>query len=646
MKRPLSFLFFPLLAAAVPSAASAITYTVSCDLAATTDDRALMQEAVEWLYEHRSEVLSEISSTRAQGNPHSYVAISSADAADWQVAVEDVYLGVVGVGCEYQGANYCSTSTTKLGWAGYEPILCLDNFPNLVGNDPTQVFASTVGTLAHEITHVAIGHLPHSGGATSSALNPGSAAETLGIAAEHLVLTHDLAPSIGRFQRSALPGDQLQIDVDVTLSNQNPYGEGTSALTGADRSTATDLCLYVDGVLEETRSVTDVTADDFVVESFSFVIPGYDPAVGSSVEVQAVADCGNAFQEPDESNDSAQRTLDRSVDLVIEAELAAAPVFVVGTLGSGDHFEVTFDVTATNLDSDTPSPGFDLTSRTTSGSTWSYDVAQVGSLDPGASVTASFTVDVPATPTGSGVFGGGASAWFIADYAADDVHDRDRSNNSILLELDEDWYQPDYVIESLTYVPVGSAAVPSLVYVVRNQGPVAATSASDVTLASLGTPLFTDAIPALGPLVSATPVAHQVTVPLCGSRNFSVTADAGLAIAESDETNNVDGATVRNVCGTDWHADLYDEQDPPGPLSSTVEWDLRVLQESSLDPAMTVTSAFLDDVDEARGPAPGLPANYEWIWPATVVTETARTFIWSRPPTLHQPWSVMEQTFQ
>ncbi len=531
-----------------PGLAQAIDYNSSCsDL--TDDERALIEDAYDFLRDHQDDVRVEVIRDMSGADDHSYSYIDASYEADWKVEVEDIADGTVSISCRFAGdGGRCDDSTTTLAYTSTVDInwfdrvyLCVDNLTTMAVDNDLAPVGLMAGVIGHELAHHVDGFESHGPGGLTDPTDPDTLAETIGVAVEHLYLTPDLVPSIASIEAQTLNTGHTWLRFAGSIDNDNP-GSDTSlrTLSGSDRNDETDACLYVDGVLTQTRTIPELDGSDSESNDFSVLIDSYTPGQPTHT-IRLKADCDDDLLEYDESN-SDTRTYSTVTDLVVEAELAAAPSLQTGTRpGQGmviwRWYEMTYDVTVTNVDS-TPAPSVDLAMRVDdywNGGAWSWETVDVSELQSGESETFTFTFDVPASIAGGPV--GSTQVWWWADPDMDSMFDASWHDNAHMLEIDSDYWQPDYRIASAELVGTGTS--PDLEFEVVNMGPVAASSPSFGRLVDdSGSTVSLHFTAPLASLGTGGPYTTTVSRPLGDLAGYELTVDAFDVIAESDEDNN------------------------------------------------------------------------------------------------------------
>jgi hypothetical protein len=196
----------------------------------------------------------------------------------------------------------------------------------------------------------------------------------------------------------------------------------------------------------------------------------------------------------------------------------------------------------TNLDSENRSPPADFTflyDNMWTGESFFQDNRTIPGLLPGETTPLAFVVDVPTDMVGTAPLGT-TRLDFVADFHSESMHDRNRKNNVVNMEIDADWWAPDYRLEEVSFVTAVTRRKQRVEFSVKNYGPVNATSGSLATVSSAtGThsaSLFP--VPPLDVLETSTTYGVELSQALCQVHVHTLTADGNNAITENDETNN------------------------------------------------------------------------------------------------------------
>lgn len=611
-----------------PGLASAIDYRSSCD-ALTDDERQLIEDAYEFLRDHQDDVRTEVLRDRAGNDDHSYSWIGTSYEADWKVEVEDVADGTVDIACRFAGdGSRCDdaagtlayTSTVDINWFD-KVYLCVDNLTTWAVDHNLSPVGLMSGVIGHELAHHVDGFESHGPGGQTDPTNPDTLAETIGVAVENLYLTPDLVASIGPISSQTLSTGHTWLRFTGTVTNANP-GSDTSliASSGFDRNSETELCLYVDGSLTQTRTVSELDGDADEVFDFSVLFDSYT-AGQPTHEVQLVADCDEDLLEWDESNTST-RTYSTVTDLVVEAELSAAPTLHTGFRPGGGPaiarwYAMSYDVTVTNADSTTPAPPVDLAMRFDDywdGGAWVWETVDVSELQPGSAETFTFTFDVPAALAGGP--SGSTQVWWWADPDMDDMFDASWHDNAFTLDIDADYWQPDYRISGAEIV--GSGTSPDLEFSVVNMGPAAATSPSFARLVDdAGATVSLHLVTSLASMAAGGPYTTTVDRPLGDQASYTLSVDAFDVVSESDETNNSLsfslGYPLASGLVSEARAELFGSIDPgaglrfdellgfietmgPSALHELMDWALQTGSPGPIDPEGPLGQAWTHTV--------------------------------------------------
>jgi hypothetical protein len=524
-------------------------------------NQALVEEAAEFSYENRNHVFDEIDSVRANGNVHGYESISSAMRNRWINEIERARNGHVKFKCVSSLEDPCIVQTDASGQIvsvtfgeTYSLIgdnifdevrLCPNNF-GLIGGTP---FSLGAHTISHELMHHVDGWglFPHGPDGASNMQNPDSPSETIGVAMEHVALTPELRSSIAVGAVSSYDSSGHVRAFELTTENTSDYAAAsTFAMSATQRNTNSVSCLTVDGTSGHNFAIPAVDINSSEADTYSIAFAYTAAAPYRTLDY--VVDCTDVFLEFTESDNIATTVYSTYVDLDIDVDLASAPVLnsAYGTL----YFTLTYDVTVTNTDNDTPASTFDVVmyyDDIWSGRSYVQTSQWVSSLAPSGSTTAQFSVDVLANATGTAPLGG-SELYFVADGNAESLHDRDLSNNTVHLTVDSAYWRPDYRFASFEVSEAG-LGLAEVQFSVVNAGPKAATRSS---VAKILNPALVASftIPALAS--TATSGKQRVTVPMavaqCSSTSIAVVLDATARLVESDETNNTSSAIARTAC--------------------------------------------------------------------------------------------------
>lgn len=579
------------------AAEAALDIKNGCDSELTAADRATLEDAADWLDENRDLILDEIERDRAGADVYGYEEIDATTFASWSDELDEMLAGGIDINCHYDGStlNRCTNDAPNDGTLGYtcandffcdtldlfdQIHMCPDNirWAQTVNGANTTELALWVATLAHELMHHEDGSEDHGPDGATDPRDPDSMAETIGTAAENVILSGQLDPASRGRELAASTGTLHAVDVSYQVYNENTHsGVGLIALSNVDRNPASQLCLLVDGAEVDSTTLAAIAgASSTAGTPLSFSVPAYDVA-HETYEISLFADCNDAISETDEDDNLASFTFSTALDLAVEVELAEAPVLNhayradVAVPGWYDWFTLTYAAVVTNLDSELTSPPVDMHliyNDMWTGDTYADTEQAVPSLAPGASTTLLFEVDVPTDAAGNGPTTPIDTHWRL-DWDAESVHDSDLGNNYVGITIDTDYWQPDYRISSvesdggpeLTGFGIrppllggahgfgGLALTQELSAVVENFGPVAGEVGSILALTdSMGTRVQSAITAALG--VRESSAALSVTAPytICETEAYSLTADANLDIPENDEDNNTAAVTVGHSC--------------------------------------------------------------------------------------------------
>ena len=218
--------------------------------------------------------------------------------------------------------------------------------------------------------------------------------------------------------------------------------------------------------------------------------------------------------------------------------------------GFYNWFELSYQATVTNIDVDTPANMSDLVvywdDMWSSSSLMRRSSFLIRELAPGASHSVTFSIDVPALPSGIAP-NGSTTLYVFADGGAEDVHDRDRSNTHVELEIDANYWQPDYRVASLERIGA-SAGSQSFEVSVKNIGPVSAKQESFIDITFGGLLEFRFETRPLASAEIGDTHSFALPVPVCAVLSHDVEADATGQISESDESNNAARISLGTRC--------------------------------------------------------------------------------------------------
>ena len=558
-----------LMASANLAAAQSLTTTNFCRNNAPDEDLDLIEEAYLFVYDNTDVLWAEIDRDRAGSGIHNYSFVSPQHRANFEHDIQ-----AIKVGCRYNAVSRsCRNSPGLMGrcpwfWSGAGPFIpelsskvavCMDNiagmaFDPVLSTVGTTNFALLAGTLAHEVMHQGDGLEGHDEGTTPQ--SPETAAETIGVAIENLAITPDLNPRFSGVS-TTYDGEVISVSLDVIVENDNAFS-GTPGLAIAlngnrtqviDRNVDSVLCILVDGVpdLFRCQVVQPLEASGAQTLSFSFELESYN--FDSEYTLEAVADYGSVIFEYDESNNSATTTITTAADLeVLSINVANAPTWHVMEYvndadlpGYYNWTELTYNVEVRNNSSQVTTPTFDVvfyyddmftdSSMMTQMSDWTEPLA------PGESQVLQFTLPIETDVSGSVV--GSTSLKVLADGNAENVVDPDRSNNLIEMEIDEDYFRPDYRVKfDDVEIDYDAGAIEASVTAV-NLGPVAATGMSLAQLKINGVPVDSFFLGSLDVAASSTrTMSGPFTVIASAEYELEVTVDASDRINENDESNN------------------------------------------------------------------------------------------------------------
>jgi hypothetical protein len=560
-----------------------LAFTQQCQNQLTTADETLFRQAVDLIRVYQYAVEGQISRGRAAGNPDSYTAIPSEKMALWRGGVAEMLFGGVKVACEYNAtSNRCNNGPGLFGWTfDWDPFvplydrvhICIDNVRTLsVGGSTVALVA---GVLSHELMHHVDGVESHGPGGFTSAQNPDTAAETIGVAMEHLIMTPDLRASIKSITSSFLaPNHSVLVDVEV--ENVNPQANiGLVAQSTTTRNQTTNVSLQVDGVTVASLPVSPLNGLATTVAPFQIAIPAYDASADPDYVLFARADSGFALLERDElNNESDSATFSTAVDLSIAVEISGPPVCHSVELrqdayppGYYSWFEIPYRAAITNLEASTYAATSDVVmmyeDMWTDSAMTSQQEMWLAALAPAETREVAFRLEVPTDGACSGPVGA-TEVSFIADWNATSVFDVDRGNNAVAIVVDAGYWKPDYVITAVSRqsnlavnanrltseTPEQEVSIDdrsTVSYTIRNVGPKArgqSTTSHTRVVDPAGVSVFSASIANLAPGAER---AFEVNLPAaCDPVTYTIEADYGQTVAESNEGNNTTRVTIES----------------------------------------------------------------------------------------------------
>jgi len=208
--------------------------------------------------------------------------------------------------------------------------------------------------------------------------------------------------------------------------------------------------------------------------------------------------------------------------------------------------------------------------------------------------------------------------YFIADGNEADNCDLDWSNNTVYIQIDKDYFRPDYRVE-ITYAYLNTSEdLAHLTCKVRNLGPEPATCPSRTTFMLNGSPAGAARVSALGAAKSIDLSFETRCVMLFGAEikyDFLVVADQMDAIDENDEYNNTDAVTItygHNFKEMMNFWELYPDRDSIvqtidlGDICQVMFLDAEALMAKYGDPLNGLLRDWLD----AAGSGPTFPTAY------------------------------------
>lgn len=314
--------------------AQGLAFTDQCANQLTSADQALFLQAFALLDSYKFKVEDHINASIVAGNPDFYTVISNIQMTMWRGGVAEMGRGDVKVACEYNAtSNKCNTGPGALGstftWDPHVPLydrihICIDNVraQSTAGSPP----ALLAGVLSHELMHHVDGFEVHGPGDITNPANPDTAAETIGVAMEHAIMTPDLRATIKSIDNSfANSTHDLGINVEVT--NLNPQANtGLTPLSGRARNLGTTLRLQVDGASLSNLIVAPLNGMASTIKTFPTSIPAYDVSTDPDYVLVATADTTGLLVEDDEGNNIDETTYSTAVDLSMSAEVTGPPV--------------------------------------------------------------------------------------------------------------------------------------------------------------------------------------------------------------------------------------------------------------------------------------------------------------------------------
>jgi hypothetical protein len=345
-------------------------------------------------------------------------------------------------------------------------------------------------------------------------------------------------------------GAGYTVAVAFHVENKNPYSaSNTKALSGRTRNSEHYIYVLLDGeyLTHWAETIDGGAARNF---AFSFDVPAYTSSGAGEYTLEIKADYYDQLWELDESNNDATYTLSTLVDLMAHVEIAGPYVNHPGEYvkpadaPAGYYYwkELTYNVTARNLAKKNTSPPCDLKiyyeNMWSDSSTLSSQSFSIGALAPDQSQTIQFTVSVPMDMYGR--ISGSTRVLFCVDGDGLDVNDSDRSNNTVELELNQDYFRPDYQIQFTSFSLDSSTGV-VVEAVVKNMGPEPATKICGAGLYFDGAQLLNKNVPILH-AAGKTNLTFRADpfVAVAMSHTFTLKVDGTKRIDENNEDNNVD----------------------------------------------------------------------------------------------------------
>ncbi|MGB5199504.1 MAG: CARDB domain-containing protein [Sedimenticolaceae bacterium] len=542
-----------------PVPAGALNFTNECENALTQSDRQLFEDAADLVDRYRNDVEDHINDSLLFGNTDNYIFIDHGLMDDWRDEVSDMQTGDVKIACEYNGMtfNTCARNPTKLGMEGeIQPgriHICIDNVRQNANAASGSPLALLAGVMAHELMHIVDGFMVGHNGDTD-VNNPDTAAETIGVAMEHLILTPDLDTTIQALDISCCNQDgEATLTFDVLVRNMNAEADiQVSPISGSGRNGSSRLTVEVEGASDQ-RTISALDGSASAVQSFRFDIPALEVAGDGIRDIVADADAANVFFESDERNNSDSASVSTTVDLSLGIEVAGPPTCHsleyrsdAPVPGYYSWMTVPFRAEVFNVDSENTAPRVDIVmtydDMWTDSSITSQQVVWTDSIDPNGRTEATFYLDVPSDRLCAGPIGD-TLAIFQADGNSETLNDANRDNNGVELIIDQDYWRPDYVIRDIAPAGLGQNTR-TISFAIRNIGPRDGANGRAIPIASTrvtdvgGSTVHFSAL--TSNLAPGEQQVFEAALPIddCHTLTYLVTADSLDAVDEYDESNN------------------------------------------------------------------------------------------------------------
>jgi hypothetical protein len=696
---------------------AALTFSNGCDNELTSADRSALVTAYNFMYEHQQDMYDEVITVTADGNVHNYDDITSSEFSKWQDHVEKMEQGKIVINCHYNttagepptsllsGNRKCKKSPGLNGWS-WDGILGIDDDVNLCienlfdKTDNTDEFiAAMAGTIAHELMHHADGlenHPAHSkcGDVVPQGYSdkscPADAAQTAGVAMEHLALSAELSATITGVQTTATGDSSYTVTVDARITNSNSLaGDNTAQSASSSRNGSTYACLLVDGVEVDRQYVSRIDGYGNSDKTFAFETDVATDGAYQTLEV--LADCDEDRYEWNESNNlSYAHNLELTMDLDVDVQLAAAPrakkayVHTPSGLGSGmgsfgskktmvRYWEVDYLVTVQNNEG-VESPVTELT-FIQDDHIWPQQTisseSTIGRLAEGDETSFIITVLVRANSALTAP-SPATDVSFEIDADGDDIFDSAPSNNSVAFAIDAAYWRPDYtptdveVTEdiSVTSNPFGTLTNPmfgsgsssssyhSTVTIslrVGNFGPVEPSDSAMVAVYDADGILLQElTVDPVAIVDESEMLTFTVEGPdnLCDTRLYSVVVDSDEDISENDESNNVVVITVGGCPDVEGSLDLtldLDRYFSPVDLDKYLQYEMKNL-DILVDNPQDIMD-FIKEIALGSSNGPFLPVDEAMVMDLMVrTTEMGMlyTTVWLNTAQQAQPIEIMD----
>jgi hypothetical protein len=574
--------------------------TSDCEDNITDGDRTRMNRAVAWLDQHREDVYDHVQRNRALPTlpaerclsdsdahhtlNHCYDAVSWSEYEDWSDEIDELLNGTEKIRCRYNDVNPGDCDDSSEGFLfGYNPKMastinvCMSNINEYVDDRRGTRQQILVGVLAHELMHGTSSDPGHNPDGDTRPQDPWGITETMGAAAENLMATGELDPSLqvdvvanGNHHDLVLQA-RIKQDNNDAVNFTNPRSQDTC-------NSSTTAELTVDGTSSQTWSTSALGSQGFQnYGPHTVTVPAYQAGVPVH-DVTVVADIYDVNQEIDEGDNTVTYEHSTYVDLSIDVELDVAPTYRFHP--TDPFFELTYRVWVTNLDSDISSPEVDLSFNYDEMATGLYTSAPdelVPPLGAGEGIDFVYTVHVPSNASGTAPVGTTQLDWRVDD-GVQSVYDRDWGNNEANISVNQAYWKPNYQVIGLghplfgTAFPGSGGTSPTLAsYTVRikNVGPVDAAASSFLEVVGTGTVQpGRQIIPAIPSATVSSSAQVTLQSGLCSDHSYTLTADADGDVFESVESDNSGFVVLGKDCpsgigfaelGTELFAPISDE---------------------------------------------------------------------------------------